>query len=52
MEKQIKCVICGEIIGTINKPEITEQDAIEYAAMTTCSQGHLQTEEILVEEIE
>ena len=50
MEKQIKCVVCGEILGTVEKPEISEQDAIDYSAMMACSDGHPQTIEVLADE--
>lgn len=43
MIKVIKCNTCGEVIGTINKPEITLQDEQEYQQMVTCPSGHSET---------
>lgn len=36
----IKCLVCNEIMGTIEKPEITEADIAEYRQMVSCTQGH------------
>jgi hypothetical protein len=36
----IQCSVCGEVIGTLQKSEITETDVQEYQEMVTCSRGH------------
>lgn len=36
----IKCVTCSEVLGTIQKPMVTEYDIEKYREMITCSQGH------------
>lgn len=40
MIKTIKCTTCEEILGTLEKPEITDQDISEYQVMVSCSLGH------------
>lgn len=42
---QIKCVVCNEQMGTLEKTVITDQDIQEIKGMFTCSQGHAQVEE-------
>lgn len=36
----IKCRICQEVMGQIEKEVVSEQDVAEYQQMLTCSQGH------------
>lgn len=45
MIKEIKCQVCGEVIGTLVKPEVTQLDEDLYRAMVTCPNGH--TEAVL-----
>jgi hypothetical protein len=40
MEAEILCPVCNELMGMINKPEITERDIALYQSMMTCSAGH------------
>lgn len=47
---KIKCEVCGEEIGTIDKPIVTELDQELYRSMTSCSNGHTETTQ-LVEEV-
>lgn len=44
---EIKCETCGEVLGTIEKNEITENDIAEYKQMMVCENGH---QTILLEE--
>lgn len=37
---QIKCSVCDSVMGTLEKPAITERDIEDYAAMMTCENGH------------
>lgn len=41
MKSEIKCPTCGEVIGEIEKPVITDEDIQQYVAMFMCSQGHV-----------
>lgn len=40
MIADIKCLTCGELMGTIEKPVITDRDILLYHQMQTCSLGH------------
>lgn len=44
----IQCNTCGEVLGQIEKPEITAEDIQVYRQMVVCSSGH---SEVLLEEI-
>ncbi len=47
---EIKCTTCGEIMGSVEKPVITEADIELYKYSVTCSNGHREekpTEEIV-----
>jgi hypothetical protein len=48
----IECATCSEIIGTIEKPEITMQDVLEYQRMVVCSNGHISATELIDTETE
>lgn len=41
MIEEIKCNICKEVVGTLEKDNITDDDAALYAQMTMCPNGHL-----------
>jgi hypothetical protein len=45
MIAEIKCPVCDEHIGTLEKEDITEQDILEHQKMVTCSNGHTYQEE-------
>ena len=38
--REIKCQTCDEVIGTITKPIITDEDVSLYQQMVRCSNGH------------
>lgn len=40
MTKTILCGTCSEVIGTLVKNEISDDDVALYQAQTVCSQGH------------
>lgn len=40
MIKIVKCLTCDEVLGSIEKPEITDADLDKYREMVVCSQGH------------
>lgn len=40
MIKTIKCNKCDVEMGTINKPEITAEDELNYRQSVTCPNGH------------
>lgn len=48
MRAEIRCQTCNELMGTIDKPEITAEDIEKYQQMMTCSSGHSSVE--LIEE--
>lgn len=48
--KIIKCSVCSEVLGTLEKPVITDLDVETYRQMVTCSSGHRLEDISLVEE--
>ena len=40
MTKTILCSTCSEVLGTIVKETISDDDVALYQAQTVCSQGH------------
>lgn len=50
MIKTIKCSVCGEVIGQIEKNEITENDESLYRQMVTCPNGHSEAELVPITE--
>ncbi len=40
MSHQIRCETCNEIIGNVEKAQITEDDRALYRDTVTCSNGH------------
>lgn len=37
---EIQCATCGEILGTLDKPVITDADRELFQTQTVCSLGH------------
>jgi hypothetical protein len=40
MKVSVKCSTCQELLGTIEKPSVTEIDVEFYRVMVVCSLGH------------
>ena len=40
MIAEIRCTVCMEFIGSIDKSEVTDEDRRLYAESVMCSNGH------------
>lgn len=47
MNIQVKCSVCNEIIGYVQKNEITQEDRELYQVSTTCSNNHENAVELI-----
>lgn len=43
MKRDIKCLVCGTVLGSIEKDVISDRDIEEYQAMEICPNGHTGT---------
>jgi hypothetical protein len=41
-KKNIKCEVCGEIVGSLEKNVITQEDRDLYRQMIMCPNGHIE----------
>lgn len=49
MKAKIQCQTCSQILGELEKEEITDEDQEQYKAMCDCDHGH-QNAALVIEE--